>query len=119
MTEIPLIAQPLVVGRPMFNGDAVVRQPGRVATGQVQGKGYQRVASTNASIGYATRLTRGSEELAKPQLDARTSLVSVRLSSRPIAVLEAVDGPINGNIYILLTGHRDITVGSDQGCDLP
>lgn len=50
---------------------------------------------------------------------SQPGLQSFRLQSRPIAVLVGTDGLVNGTMYAIVTGHRDVTVGRGSSCDLP
>jgi hypothetical protein len=63
--------------------------------------------------------TAASLEVEKLQPAPATPLAAVRLNSKPIAILHATDGPISRSVYIIETGHRDVTVGKDRSCDLP
>lgn len=81
--------------------------------------GTNRGAAGNDPQSSADGPVPEAEALAGNQLQNVASLPSIRLSSRPIAVMEGVDGPVNGSLFIVVTGHRDVTVGRGAACDLP
>lgn len=46
------------------------------------------------------------------------SIMSLNINSKPIAILEGVEGLTNGVIFIFESRHRSITIGSALDCDL-
>lgn len=86
---------------------------------QASAREARRFKQGIGDAGDGTDLTAGAGDGENSQGRNRPVVPSFRLASKPIAVVEGVEGPVGGNVYMIVAGHRDITVGRDAGCDLP